>query len=322
MKFILPLLLSCVAGLAWGADVDVTQLHTFAAVGKEQSVLNGYHEAELLRHEGSGCLTHMWFGGSWPGYDQTVIRVYVDGETNAAIVMQMGLGHGVGFGDNTAPWGGDKLGNTGHPSGYYNAYKIPFQKSIRITAQRDRGSPDGAPFWWILRGTDHLPLSLAGVRLPENTRLRLYKLENHTAKPLEEFALCDVGGAGAIYQVTIAAEGARKEGDWTSLSYMEAIMRAYVDGATNAMELSSGLEDYFLGTYYFNRGRYANGLAGLTHLDVKNKTFSAYRFHDEDPVFFQRGLRLTCRCGEQVNGRTIGDPPETRYTTYAWVYQW
>ena len=70
------------------------------------------------------------------------------------------------------------------------------------------------------------------------------------------------------------------------------------------------------------RARYANDLAGLTHLDKAKYTFSGYRFHDEDPVFFQNGLRLTCRCGEELAGKKMHDPPETEYTTYTWVYQW
>jgi hypothetical protein len=142
--------------------------------------------------------------------------------------MELGLGHGVGFGDSSAPWGSEKLGKTGHPSGLYNSYPIPFGKSIRVTAQRAQDAPDGASMPTLL---------------------------------------------------------------------------------------SSGLEDYSLGTYYFNRGRYANGLAGLTHLDTKNNTFSAYRFHDNDPVFFQKGLRLTCCCGEELNGQKLHDPPDTRFTT-------
>jgi len=231
----------------------------------------------------------------------------------------LGLGHGVGFGDNAAPWGSEKMGKTGHPSGLYNTYKIPFGKSIRVTGQRAKDSPDGAPFWWIIRGTENLPVTLAGVPLPETARLKLHKLVNHVAKPLEEFALCDVQGAGALYQVTIAAEGLGNSGD---INYLEAIMRAYVDGAKAPMLLSSGLEDYFTGTYYFNRGRYANALAGLTHFDARTSTFSAYRFHDDDPLFFQKGLRLTCRCGEELNGKKFGNPPATRYTTYTWVYQW
>jgi hypothetical protein len=264
----------------------------------------------------------MWFGGDWQGYDKTVIRIYVDGENIPSIEMELGLGHGVGFGDNNAPWGSEKMGKTGHPSGFYNTYKIPFGKSIRVTAQRSKDSPDGAPFWWIIRGTENLPVTLNGLRLPETARLKLYKLENYLAKPLEEFTLCDVKGAGALYQVTIAGEGLRKSGDWKDISYLEAIMRAYIDEAKTPTLLSSGLEDYFLGTYYFNRGRYANALAGLTHLDTKKNTFSAYRFHDSDPLFFHKRLRLTCRCGEELNGKILHNPPDTRFTTYTWVYLW
>lgn len=158
--------------VATGADskVDPASLKTFSAIGKERPDLNGYKEAELLRHDGKGCLTHMWFGGDWPGYDKTVLRVYVDGEERPSITMELGLGHGVGFGDNAAPWGSEKMGKTGHPSGLYNTYKIPFGKSIRVTAQRAKDSPDGAPFWWIIRGTENLPVTLAGVRLPETAR--------------------------------------------------------------------------------------------------------------------------------------------------------
>jgi len=325
MKILVRILVLCLGtlcALGAGSEVDLAKLKTFCSIGKERPDLNGYKEAELLHHEGKGCLTHMWFGGDWPGYDKTVLRVYADGEQRPSIEMELGLGHGVGFGETAAPWGSEKMGKTGHPGGLYNTFKIPFGKSIHVTAQRAKDSPDGAPFWWIIRGTENLPVTLAGVRLLETARLKLHKLENHVAKPLEEFALCDVKGAGALYQVTIAAEGLRKGTDWTSLSFLEAIMRAYLNGAKEPTELSSGLEDYFLGTYYFNRGRYANGLAGLTHFDAKNTTFSAYRFHDEDPVVFKSGLRLTCRCGDQVNGKTVGNPPETRYTTYTWVYQW
>jgi hypothetical protein len=324
MKHLTSIVLLCWFCLGASADseIDLAKLKTFCSVGKQLPVLNGYKEAELLRHDGKGCLTHMWFGGNWPGYNHTLIRVYVDGEQQPSIEMQMGLGHGVGFDDTNAPWGSEKMGITGSPSGVYNTFKIPFGKGIRVTAQRAKDSPDGADFWWIVRGTENLPVSIAGVRLPAKARLKLYKLENHVAKPLEEFALCDVRGAGALYQVTMAAEGLRKTGDWQDLSFMEAIMRAYLNGDREATKLSSGLEDYFLGTYYFNHGLYANSLAGLTHLDKKNDSFSAYRFHDTDPIFFQDGFRLTCRCGEEMAGKMLYNPPDTRFTTYTWVYQW
>ena len=70
-------------------------------------------------------------------------------------------------------------------------------------------------------------------------------------------------------------------------------MRAYIGGRKEPLMLSSGLEDYFLGTYYFNKGRYATPVAGLTHVDKDEHEFSAYRFHEDDPVFFQKekGIR-------------------------------
>ena len=305
-----------------GWEETLAALEPFCVSGKELDVLDGYREAELLRHSGKGCLTHMWFGGDWPGYEQTRIRVYVDGERNASIDMELGLGHGCGFGDNAAPWGGAKVGKTGHPSGFYNTYKIPFGQEIRVTAQRPKNSADRAPFWWIVRGTENLPVRLAGVRLPDTARLKLHKLSKYVADPFEEFVLCDVKSSGALYQVTMAADGLRDEGDWKDISYLEAMVRAYINGRKRPLHLSSGLEDYFLGTYYFNRGRYVNDLAGLTHLDTNQNTFSGYRFHDDDPVFFHSGLRLTCRCGEEIGGRKLHDPPPTEFTTYTWVYQW
>jgi hypothetical protein len=317
-------LFGCLASARYIAaqEVDVASLRTFCNIGKEEDVLNRYREAELLTHAGRGCLTHLWFGGDWPGYERTRIRVYVDDEETASIDMELGFGHGYGFGESAAPWGCRRLGKTGHPSGVYNTYRIPFGTRIRVTAQRSRQSPDGAPFWWIVRGTENLPVMIGGVRLPERARLRLHKLEDYTAQRLEEFDLCDVKGAGAVYQVTIAAKAKRVTGGWKDFSFLEACVRAYFDGAQEPTLLSSGLEDYFLGTYYFNRGRFATDVAGLTHLDNEKASFSAYRFHEDDPLFFQQGLRLTCRCGEEIGGRVFHEPAATTYTTYTWVYEW
>jgi len=233
-----------VAAVARAGD-ETAKLKTFSSVGKEVFALNGYKEGELLAHEGKGCLTHMWFGEDWKGYERTRIRVYVDGEQSPSIDMELGLGHGYGFAEAWAPWGSEKLGKTGHPSGVYNTYRIPFGKSIRVTAQRAKESPDGAPFWWIVRGTENLPVMLGGVRLPDEARLKLHKLENYTAKPLEEFSLCDVKSAGALYQVTMAGKGLRDTGGWKGISYLEAMMRAYFDGSKEPVMLSSGLGRYF-----------------------------------------------------------------------------
>jgi hypothetical protein len=318
-------LLLAVPSGAKAHEPDVSKLKTFGTIGKEVRPLKGDAEAELFRYQGKGCLTHMWFGGGWKDCGKTRIRIYVDGEDTPSVDMQLFLGHGIGFEDDSmAPWGTARIGKIGTGTSVYNTYRIPFGTSLRVTAQRAPTAPDAPDFWWIIRGTENLPVALGGATLPDTARLKLYKLEDYTAKPLEEFSLCDVQGSGALYQVTMAAKGLRKseKDQWKDLSYMEACMRAYIGQAKEPLMLSSGLEDYFLGTYYFNRGRYATPVAGLTHFIPEQNEFSAYRFHEDDPVFFHNGLRLTCRCGEKIGDKVFHDPPPTRYTTYVWLYQW
>lgn len=299
---------------------DISSLKTFGTMGKELKVLKRSEETELFSYSGKGTLTHMWFGGR--ELDHINIKIYVDHEQEPSIDMEMYMGHGIGFKDDFAPWGTERMGNIGGGSGIYNTYKIPFGKHLRIKAQLDEEGEELQNFWWIFRGTENLPVRFAGVTLPETARLKLYKLENYVAQPLEEFDLFETKKAGMLYQVAMEAKGLRDTNHWKDLSYMEACVRAYRDQEKNPLYLSSGLEDYFLGTYYFNKGRFINLLAGLTHFDEEKKEFSAYRLHEDDPVFFQNGMRLTNRCGEKIGDKIFHDPPKTRYKVYSWVYEW
>lgn len=293
-------------------------LATFTYSGKEEQPFLHDPEGVLASHDGSGYLDHMWFGGSFPDYTDLRVRIYVDRETAPAIDMKLGMGAGVGFADPFAPWGTRFSGITGAPSGIYLNYRIPFSTHVRVTAELPAGAPRGSVFWWIVRGLENNPLEVAGFQLPATTRLRLHKLEDFDAQPLQEFDLCRIPGAGLIFQVAMAAKSA-------SFQFMEGQMRAYMADAVNPQFLSSGLEDYFLGTYYFNRGLYHLPQAGLTHKNPADGSFSAYRFHEEDPIVFPHGIRLACRCGEERGGKIFGGPGAphpTTYTAYTWAYEW
>lgn len=306
-------------GASAASGAEAGGLKAFGTMGKAVYPLKGGVEAELFGHAGKGCLTHMWFGGKWKDYGKLRVRVYVDAEKTASIDMELFLGHGIGFQDDAAPWGTKRIGKTGSPSGVYNTYRIPFGKRVRVTAQLPKGDKSNPRFWYIIRGTENLPVVFSGVKLPDKARLKLYKLEDHTIeKSLEEFDILKTGKSGMLYQVTVAGKSKRK-------SFLECCVRAYVGGSKKPIVLSSGLEDYFLGTYYFNKGRYYTEVAGLTHYGTdkgtKEHSFSAYRFHEEDPVFYQTGLRLTLRNGEKTDRQTWNSAPTT-YTTYVWVYEW
>jgi hypothetical protein len=293
-------------------------VRTFTQVGKEERPFAASPEATLADQKGSGHLDHMWFGGSFPHFTDLRIRMYVDGEAKPSIDMLLGMGVGVGFGDPAAPWGTRFNGITGAPSGIFINYPVPFSRHIRVTAELPEGVQRDTVFWWIVRGVENLPLRISGLEIPGSARLRLYRRDDQRVAPLEEFELCRAAGSGMIFQVTMAARSSNFE-------FMEGQMRAYMGASQEPQFLSSGLEDYFLGTYYFNRGLYHLPQAGLTHKDATDSSFSAYRFHDIDPVFFSDGIRLTCRCGEKRGDKvfgTTGHPQPTTYTTYVWTYGW
>jgi len=315
--FAAVLLLSAIADAS--ADA-VDKLRPIGTMSKGQPILGGKEELVLFEHEGQGCLTHFWFGGNFPGVEDTRIRYYIDGEETPSIDMDLYMGHGIGFNDNHAPWITKWMGKIGKRNGVHNNYQIPFGKSIKVTAQRPPEYSDKVRVWWIVRGVENYRPVIGGVTLPKKARMKLHRLEGYIADPMEEFDICKVDGNGAVFQVFIQAKPPKP----MTANYLEACIRGYIGGSDEPLMLSSGLEDYFLGTYYFDTGRYYGDMAGLTHFE--NGSFAGYRIHDVDPLFFQKGLRLTCRNGEGRHGRP-GDPPHSKFvpvefTSYVWAYEW
>ena len=98
--------------------------------------------------------------------------------------------------------------------------------------------------------------------------------------------------------------------------------------------ISTGTEDYFDSAFYFNAGQFHQENAGLTHLLRNDNTseLSAYRLHDDDPIFFQNGFQFVWRIGDvsdtnglkctAIKGDPAGSPQPTTITAYTWVYTW
>lgn len=312
------------------SQIAARDLESFSTMGKQSERLQSGSEEVLYEKNGKGLLHHMWFGGGFEGIENTVIRVYVDDEKKPSIEMKMSEGFANAYHSTNNFQSSSIIGKTGEKGGVYNTFKIPFGEKIKITAQnKEIKGKSEQYFWWILRGTTNMPLTLNGVTLPENARLKLHKVEEKLINSYDEFDLCDTKKDGLLYMVYMQGEAAEPnkiyEIEWYKLSFLEACMRAYVGGAKEPVFLSSGLEDYFLGTYYFQSGRFANDLAGLTYIDKENAKFAGYRIHDRDPYYFKNGLRLTCRAGEtwpEKDDIQLHDAPNSKFTTYTWIYEW
>ena len=280
-----------------------------------------------------GVITEQWFTGKGAMNEDTRIRIYVDNETSPSLDFQLLLAHGIGYGEKlespNVPW--NAAGRIGHEAdgGIYNTYRVPYGKSIRITATR----PTTGTFWYIVRGVENYPIIVGDLQFPANTRLKLYKTIATQLAPRQFVHIANVSDAsGALYQVTLAANS-------TDFNYLEACMRVSIDGE-DTMFLSSGTEDFFLSAYYFNKGLYHSENSGCTYKGGSG-LMSAYKFFEKDPILFTKSLDLIWRCGETANGddgcpndfppphepeKKIEMPPlqlaNTVVTIYVWVYEW
>jgi hypothetical protein len=277
----------------------------------------------------TGVMTHFWITGSNPAMGSTTIRYYVDGETTASIAYNPGLASGVGFNDAQAPWGTKWIGKGAADGSWWNNIRIPFQKSIRVTWQ---ATASYGGMYVILRGAPNLPIEIGGVAVPKTAHLKLLV----TAKSLQPLEYVDLvslpaGTSGLHFFSTLAVSSG-------NLNFLEGCYRTY-SPPTQAYPgtlLSTGTEDYFDSGWYFNAGEFHQEVSGYTHYATGGGglTWSAYRFHEMDPLTFNNGFKFTWRNGDavdpatglkcfiQTGGNTVGSPTVSNITSYAWVYTW
>lgn len=276
-----------------------------------------------------GAMTHFWT--TYPGKvdNGVIVRYYIDGETNASIEFTPSLACGVGFYDTQAPWGTKWFGKGAADAGWFNNFRIPFTKSVLVTVQHQYANYGG--FYMIVRGGTNLPLTLGGITVPPTARLNLFAVDA-TYQPLDWITLANVptGMQGLHFMSSIAATSG-------NLNFLEACFHMYTDGQEfPGTLLSTGTEDYFDSAWYFNAGQFHLPVSGFTHLNQTSNSvqWSAYRFHEIDPLQFNNGFQFMWRVGDAVdaagikcliadnNNRIVGSPTATAVRAYSWVYTW
>ena len=165
-----------------GIAVAATPIWRTIGTGMSQAKLTAT-ETTLFEHNATGLahMNHFWVAGS-PSVDNSKVRYYIDGESVPSIAFTPSLACGVGFDDQSAPWGTKWLGKGAKSTGWFHNIMIPF-KTLRITFQRAATEADGT-VWMIVRGIEGAPVQVGSLTLPEQARLQL-QVTNTTLQPLE-----------------------------------------------------------------------------------------------------------------------------------------
>ena len=240
--------------------------------------------------KGPGVITHIWITFLGPeaqdwarngsaNHQEMLLRVYWDGSKRPAIEAPLGDFFANCFGKRTevvslpvVVEGGDS----------YNCFwQMPFHKSARVEIVNQSEKPINLLYYnidWIKKDS-----------LPKDTPYfyAQYRQE-YPAKHGKDYVLLETKGKGH-YVGTVLAVRTR-----SPMWFGEGDEKIYIDGEEHASIWGTGTEDYFLSAWGLKKT--STPYFGVPFFDqwgiIGGRT-SAYRWHLNDPIVFNKGIKVT-----------------------------
>ncbi|MCS4227287.1 glycoside hydrolase family 172 protein [Sphingobacterium sp. BIGb0165] len=269
----------------------------------------------LAEIDGSGIIQHIWMTptGNW---SQSIIRFYWDGETEPSVEAPVGAFFGMGW-NKYAPL--NSLAMTVNPGSAFNSYwQMPFRKKCKITMENVSIHP-----MVLYYQVNYAETEVGNDEAYFHAQYR----RSHPTEGALHTILDGVKGKGH-YVGTYLAVGVNNTGWWG-----EGEVKFFLDGDKEfATIVTTGLEDYFCGSYNFENKEtrryqeFTTPYAGL-HQVIRpdgiydsQQRFGMYRWHIMDPVRFNGDLKVTVQdLGWRSEDRYL--PQKSDIISVAYWYQ-
>lgn len=281
----------------------------------EKMVLNAGATTILTDREnnlpGNFEVINMAFSGGGKNIDQLRLDFYVDGETTPSVSYNYGMIGTYGLGGINSP---PVMCNSNiYALGCTFRVNVPYTKTLTIKATN--GGAASLSLWGWMQGNE-------GGQVFRDRYSKLHTVTigsqyaQTTVQPLQEYTLLDADGRGAFYgmQFFLDRHNNVAGGDGNCI---EGNFRYYLDGHTTPDYESSGTEDYFGSSFNFNGIKPQNWDFGVVYAvgntsgggtSVADSVSLAYRFHIDDPVFFNKHIKVTWQCGDVDSGMSYNTP--------------
>lgn len=281
------------AELARLCNEETRQLTTFNLSNRSKTIpIPRGKRVSLEPVTGHGYIAQLWItfpGWFWQHWNRSepisqsilktlVLRIYWDGSETPAVEAPVGdfFGNGLWEISNfTSRYFGMSSG------GFFCKFPMPFATGFRIEFENFDEEIDTIVFANVLYQLTEAPLTGTGY----------FHTQFHTAKNPgpEPVEILNVTGHGHFVGCTLSAQGEERN----YLSFLEAPEYVYLDGDTDTPTIvGTGLEDYFLGGWYFREGEFAGELHGVPSKDALNSSIAMYRIHEADAIRFKERIRF------------------------------
>lgn len=264
--------------------------------------------------EGPGAIQHIWMTptGNWRF---SILRIYWDDETEPSVECPVGDFFGMGWGEY-APL--NSLAVCVNPGSAFNCYwNMPFRKKCRITMENINDKDPMTLYYQIDYTLTEVPADAAYFHA---------QFRRTNPNVTSDYTIVDnIRGKGHFVGVYMAW-GVNNNGWWG-----EGEIKFFIDGDAKFPTIcGTGTEDYFCGSYNFDRGgqykEFCTPYAGLHQVIRPDGTyrsqqrFGLYRWHIMDPVRFEKELKITIQdLGWRHGGRYL--PQQSDIASVCFWYQ-
>lgn len=236
----------------------------------------------LIDSDGPGIVRHLWMtiASRDRQYSRLyAIRVYYDGSDIPAVEAPIGdffaVGHGLELPVNSLPVDVSSDGRA------RNAWwPMPFKKHIKITVTNEAKGFLGAVIYWYVdwEKVDALP--------DDTLYFHAQYRQQFPCKP-GDYTILETRGRGKYVGTVLSV--LHNQQSW----FGEGDDRFYIDGETAPSIHGTGTEDYFSDAWGFRP--FQHPYHGVTVWEGENidSRGTAYRWHTQDPISFQKSLTLT-----------------------------
>ncbi len=342
MKRVLTPILLLLCACAFGAQsLDQPQPYRSArassyrvdGANRDSKTVPGGESFTVLEVSGAGRIVHTWFtlASADPDYlANTRIKMYWDGEAEPSVDAPFGdfhtLGHGRVAKVNSAlvtvlarPELNLNLPNR-NVGGFNTYFPMPFGKGAKIVIENRSRLPLRALYYQI----DYQEWRAA----PSPLRFHAKYHETAREEPkqgegdfdqrnpdgVDNHLVLETKGRGHFIGMTLSAD-AQRAGWW------EGDEMIWIDGGAKPKINGTGTEDYFGGAWGF-RHQYTFPYHGVSYFEKvgwrepwQAGKFSMYRFHERDPIVFEKSIRVSIERGHNNSAR------DSFYSSVAYWYE-